>query len=444
MLGHRVVGSWIVTSSAVLAPALAVALLAAFGCGDDDDVVPDDAGAPDDGGTPTDARRPRPDAGPPPLDDTPSKGPWVIRPDVDRVTVMWESRLAPPTASVTATPEAGGDAVEAVGETTAAEVTLSYDTPIVDEPDLAGTFYMNSVEVSGLAPATCYRYTLVGYPEWGGRFCTMHAPDDHDTPFSFYVIGDTNPVLTHTQALFDASTPSDTDFVVHAGDLQYYMSLLETWQTWFRLMPDLLEAGAFMPCVGNHELELDGELEQYYERFFPSPGSDGDAIRYHFENGGVHFFSISTEHDTAPGSDQYDWLVARLDEVEALPTYRFSIVFFHRPYYTVGDSAPNLARRADLDPVFQSHRVPLVLTGHVHGYERFEVGNVTYITSGGGGGALGNVDELIADYPEDAALRVASGSFFQTMTVTIESNTIRATVTDDVGVVRDEFEHLVE
>ncbi len=423
----------------VLALAVPVA-----GCGDDDEPVTPDGGvadgggvdaAPDvDGGT---------DAGPP-LDDTPSKGPWAIRPEVDGATVMWESRLAPPFVAVEVTPEAGGTPVEVDGETTSSVVTAMWVSSIVDEPDLPGTYYMNSVAITGLDPATCYSYTLVGDPELGGRFCTMHTSDDHTTPIRFYVVGDTNPILMHTQDIFDAASPRDGEFVVHGGDLQYYSSILETWQAWFRLMPDLLEAGAFLPCVGNHEMELDGEFEDYYSRFFPAAGEDGDTIRYHFETGGVHFFSLSTEHDTAPGSDQYDWLVARLDEVEAEPDYRFSIVYFHKPYYSVGDYRPSLDRRADFDPIFQSHRVPLVIAGHVHGYERFEVGNVTYITSGGGGSILGDMDQYVSEYPEDAALRVSSGAFYQSMLVTIEGTTVQGVVTDDVGTVRDSFERTVE
>jgi predicted phosphodiesterase len=321
--------------------------------------------------------------------------------------------------------------------------TYGVDNILVDESDPAGIFYMNSVEVTGLAPATCYLYTITGYAERGGRFCTMHVVDDHTTPISFFVIGDTNPILTHTGRILEAGEPESAEFSVHVGDLQYYDSILETYQVWFPMMEQLLSAGSMFPCVGNHELEIDFELEDYYSRFWEDPGHDGDSIRYHFATGGVHFFSLSTEHDLLEGSEQYEWFTARIAEVEAEPDYRFSILFLHRPLYTVGDSTPILDVREALAPILAANNVPLVLAGHMHGYERFEVGDITYVTSGSGGGTRGDIDENVLAYPEDAMLRVASGRYFESMIITIEGDAIRAVTKDDLGMVQDSFEKTV-
>ena len=74
-------------------------------CGDDDS-SPDagDAGTLD-SSPPVDSGPP--DTGPAP-DDSPWKGPWVIRGNTDRATVVWESRLPVDMPSIEYEPEAGG------------------------------------------------------------------------------------------------------------------------------------------------------------------------------------------------------------------------------------------------------------------------------------------------------------------------------------------------
>ncbi|UJR81999.1 metallophosphoesterase [Sandaracinus amylolyticus] len=425
---------------AVLPCSLVLVLCVACG---DDDVAPPDAGQPVIDAGP-------PDAGPPP-DDSPLKGPWTLRPDVDRIVVRWESRLAPEPVALEVHPEGSDEITTHEGTSRETIVQLSYGvgSAAIREPDHPGTYFVNEVEITGLTPATCYEYSIAGYPEEGGRFCTMHAPDDHTTPITFYAIGDTSPAVMGTVRLITSEDPAQAEFTVHVGDIQYYSTVIETHQAWFRLMRPLLRANAFLPCVGNHEVdEVPHEYDDYYLRLFSPAGRDGTNEWYHYQTGGVHFFSLSSEHDLDLGSTQIDWLEEELAEAEADPNYRFSIVYLHRPLYSVGDYRPRENQRASLLPIIDGHRIPLVLAGHMHGYERFEVGDVTYITTGAGGFVDANIDDLVDELPEDAALRVASGSFLQAMFVEIVQDgegrdVIRGRVVDDVGVERDTFEHVV-
>lgn len=413
-----------------------------------------DAGSGADAGVATDAG-PR-DAGPPdagdPPDESPYKGPWVQRPTTTQATIRWESRLAPAEVGVDVTPEGGGAALSFSGSARETVTQLSYGvgSPIVREPDVPGTYYVNEVEVSGLDPATCYTYSIVGWPEHGGRFCTMHDNADHATPIVFYAIGDTSPGVMGTLRLLSAARPEETEFTVHLGDIQYYSTLIESQQLWFRLMQPLLEANAFLPCVGNHEVdEVPFEYADYYQRLFTPAGRDGNDRWFHFETGGVWFFSLSSEHDLELGSEQLDWLEETLAAAEASPGYRFSVIYLHRPLYTLGDYRPREEQRAALFPVIEAHRVPLVLAGHVHGYERFEYPATTYVTSGAGGFVDPSVDQHIRDYPDDAMHRVASGVFLQSMIFEITEDSmgrdvIRGRALDDMGNEEDSFERVVE
>jgi len=418
-----------IRSIAVVALALAFGLACAS-CGDDDAVTP-----------------PGTDAGPAP-DDSPWKGPWSLRIDETHATVRWETRLAPATTAVSLHSEGGTDTPRTVTGTSAAtEVTASFGvgSTVVPMPDYAGTYYMNEVAIDGLTAGTCYVYEVAGYPTADGRFCTMRAVTD-TAPIRFLVVGDTSPsfgkimpILSHVRE----HTPLP-DFTIHVGDIEYYAAVIETWQRWFAEGGDLVRIAGFFPTMGNHEYELDGaEFDQYTERFFGHAGLDGDTDRYHFTSGGVHFFTINTQNDVAATSEQMTWLASALAAAHASPGFRFSVVFFHKPTYTVGDTDPRLDLRASLEPLLAPNEVRLVLAGHMHGYERFEVGDVTYITTAGGGGVIGDVDANVARYPEDAALRVASGHYYHAMLFTIDGTSLTGEVIDDEGVVQDTFTHAV-
>jgi 3',5'-cyclic AMP phosphodiesterase CpdA len=428
------------------ASTLALTLLLAA-CGGDP--APLDAGAP-----PMDAQRRDagpPDAGPPP-DDSPWKGPWAQRPTTDAVTVRWESRLRPATVAVDVEPIGAGAAATYEGTSRETVTTLSYGvgTTLVPEPDVPGTYHVNEVELTGLSPATCYRYTIAGWPDEGGRFCTMHEAEDHATPITFYAIGDTSPAVMGTLRVLSTSHPEDTEFSVHVGDLQYYSTLIESQQLWFRLMQPLLRANAFLPCVGNHEMDENGlpEFADIYQRLLSPAGRDGNERWYHYETGGVFFFSLSSEHPLELGSEQLDWFERTLAAAEASPGYRFSVVYLHRPLYSLGEYRPNGVHRAALFPLIEAHRIPLVLAGHVHGYERFEYPGVTYVTTGAGGFVDNVIDQQVAEFPDDAMHRVASGRFLQAMVFEITEgadgqSVLRGRALDDLGMTQDSFEHVV-
>lgn len=406
---------------------------------------------------------PRPDAPPdatlgPPTTD-PFKGPWVMRPTTSRVLVRWETRLPLSPPGINYQPIDGSAVMErATGTSTETEVRLSYGIglPLIDEPDVPGTYYVNEVEITGLTPATCYRYHIEDHPEAEGRFCTMHEASDPETPITFYAIGDTSPYFMGTLRVLSALPADETEFSIHVGDIQYYSTLFETQQFWFGAMEPLLRANAFLPCFGNHEDEIDFERQDIYERLFATPGDEDDQTYwFHYESGGVHFFSISSEHDLALGSPQNDWFEQTLTRVEAEAGYRFSVLYLHRPFYSVGDYGIRADQRETLEPIVRAHRIPLVLAGHMHAYERFvvpyETGpdafDVTYVTTGGGGFRItpDSLNDYVDDHPADAALRVASHNFIQAMQLEITragdgTDVIRGICADDTGMERDSFE----
>ncbi|MEO5731769.1 MAG: metallophosphoesterase [Byssovorax sp.] len=369
------------------------------------------------------------------------KGPWSLAVDGTSAKIRWEACRTGIAGEVLVTPEKGGAEVESPSVETPFTVENTYTAPLGFEapPDYAGTYFMHEARLEGLAQGTCYVYRLAAEPARKGRFCTARAPGDS---FSFMAIGDTNPGLgTYAHDVLAQALPKNPDFTVHGGDIQYYDSKLETWASWFPPMQPMLSQGALFPAIGNHESEMPDEYEAYTQRFFGGAGFDGKKGYYRFSSGGVWFFLLDTEDALSAGSEQATWLEAQLADASQQPGYRFSIVDFHKPWVTCGDTgdAPDL--RAHFEPVFAKYGVALVIQAHMHGYERFEFGAFTYLTAAGGGGLLGDPDENVARAYCDK--RVASGRYHSAVILDVAPGKLSGAVIDTKGTVRDTFSKMV-
>ena len=417
-----------------------MALGAALGCGfafsacsssDDSAAAQGDAAAQEDDSSTGNPGPPCPASGI-------AKGPWAIGMTRNGVVVRWEACRAGATPGLVYRPEAGGADVAVATAERAFELKERHTAPLGPQrspDDVPGTVYMHDASVAGLAPGTCYRYELAADRSIGGRFCTAQ-PDGGKV--HFLAIGDTNPLLGDATAKVLARVvPMGADFIVHGGDIQYYESLLETWAGWFPSMAPLLRLATIQPALGNHEHETPDELDDYSLRYFGHPNFGGESMWYRYESGGVWFHVLDTEQPIEPGTVQGAWLTAGLGEVAALPGFRASILVMHRPLVTCGDNAQNDGARRAYASTLAQYKVPFVIQAHIHGYERFEIDGITYITTGGGGGLIGNMDQNVSR--AECAMRKSSGGFFHAVDVVIEGKELRGQVVDEAGTTRDSF-----
>jgi hypothetical protein len=107
----------------------------------------------------------------------------------------------------------------------------------------------------------------------------------------------------------------------------------------------------------------------------------------------VSIIQLDSNSDLTPGSAQINWLRQQLAGLP--PTVDFVLLGLHHP--PVADvqqhlkidhnpRANEIALREFLSGMAPSfHAAILVVAGHIHNYERAEVGGVTYLVSGGGG-----------------------------------------------------------
>lgn len=121
------------------------------------------------------------------------------------------------------------------------------------------------------------------------------------------------------------------------------------------------------PTAGNHEYVLDGRAGPYHDYW------GGVPPWYSFDIGDWHLVSIDDTREFAqlsPGSEQYRWLEADL----AAHPGRCTLVFWHRPPFSVDTGEEGPGFHADLMPLWQlvaRHRTTLTLAGHAHHYERW-------------------------------------------------------------------------
>jgi hypothetical protein len=387
-----------------------------------------------------------------------SKGPWSLAINDTTAKVRWEACRPGTDPTLAYVPETGGMEQQLAATETPAITTVTTKAPLdlTAPPDYAGTWYMHEAALTGLSPATCYTYRLLADQNAKGRFCTARNVGD---AVRFMAIGDTNPALGNTAPVLTHTLPTNPDFILHGGDIQYYDSTLETWASWFPIMQPMLSQGGFFPAIGNHESETPTEFTEYTERFFGNAGFDGTEQYFRIESGGSWFFALDTELPLDLSSVQGSWLASSMADAAGKPGYRFGIVYFHKPFVTCGDTGDDPTARQEFEPLFIQNRIPLILQAHEHGYERFEFPNITYVTTGGGGGALGNIDANTQR--AYCSSRVASGSFFHATIIQVDASSgdagasdgsaeagspqsmLHATVIDGTGATRDSFDHPV-
>jgi len=128
------------------------------------------------------------------------------------------------------------------------------------------------------------------------------------------------------------------------------------------------------PAFGNHDLPA---LAKQLELF----RAEQPYYTVKLEN--VEVFVIYSENFS---QTQRRWLEAALRASRA----SWKIVTLHRPLYSSGFHGGARSLRQALEPLLTQYRVPLVLAGHDHNYERLEAKGIIHIVSGGGGAWLRN------------------------------------------------------
>ncbi|EGG14718.1 hypothetical protein DFA_10978 [Cavenderia fasciculata] len=178
----------------------------------------------------------------------------------------------------------------------------------------------------------------------------------------------------------------------HIGDISYARGVAVVWDYFQDMMEDVTSYASYQVAVGNHDYDFigqpfkpswsdygadsGGECGIPYATRYHMPGAENQTYRndwYSYNYGPIHFVVMSSEHDFLFGSPQYEWIVQDLQSVDRMVT-PWIVFSGHRPMYAselLGIAAPmydNL--RETYEPLLIKYNVNLVLTGHIHAYER--------------------------------------------------------------------------
>lgn len=200
---------------------------------------------------------------------------------------------------------------------------------------------------------------------------------------------DTDPAVR--QYLVQQIAEVKPDAVFMTGDLPFNGSDPADWQVYRDETPAWrAEHLRIYPTLGNHDVKggWDAGVRNFDTTFPELKG----YLYYSVQIGNVYLITLDCTQSYAAGSEQRDWLAAQLAH---LPK-SIDFVFFlsHMPLYADLQSQvmvslpgpPELSLREFL--VAQAPKLKarlIVANGHIHNYERFEGGQITYLVSGGGG-----------------------------------------------------------
>jgi Icc-related predicted phosphoesterase len=218
-------------------------------------------------------------------------------------------------------------------------------------------------------------------------------------PFQFIAYGDirfTDPARKdwsdpdYRRAIVAQVAKEKPSFLVLTGDLVRRGSAAADWQVWDQETAPWRQAGIHvLPVLGNHDTAGAPDARQYFQRFPELKNLHWYTIRA----GNCYFIMLESDVNT-PNSAQERWLLRQLRKLPRGVQYLFIVQ--HHPMVTRSSDrmkgGGHSLRPVDgrlallLEDRQKMLKIPIiVLSGHVHNYERYVHGGVTYITAGGGG-----------------------------------------------------------
>lgn len=242
------------------------------------------------------------------------------------------------------------------------------------ETDL-GPCRCHAAALVDLEPDTPYAYRVGDGVNWSEWFQFTTAPAG-PRRLRFVHFGDAqNDILSAwSRVVREAGRHApDAAFLVHSGDLVNRGDADDQWGEWFR-------AGAFLhaqipslPIPGNHEYVKVGDAEAatsrlapHWRRQFTLPengpaGLEETCCTIAF--GDVRIVALDSNQRLAEQAAWLDGLLTR-------DRRRWVVCSFHHPIFSAAKERDNAPLRAAWKPVFDRHRVDLVLQGHDHVYGR--------------------------------------------------------------------------
>ena len=255
------------------------------------------------------------------------------------------------------------------------------------ESDLGEARYHSAV-FEGLEPDTVYAYR-VGDGEIFSEWHQFRTASAGAAPVEFLYVGDAqNDIFSLWSRLIREgySQAPTADFIIHAGDLVNRANRDAEWGEWFLAAGWIFGKLPSVPVPGNHEYEKNDvtggrTLSRHWRPQFALPQNGPEGLEetcYYLDIQGVRIVAINSNERQ---EEQAKWL----DGLLAENPNRWTVVTHHHPIFSASKGRDNPELRALLQPLYDKHKVDLVLTGHDHTYARSNLRTGTNVQAGDGG-----------------------------------------------------------
>ena len=240
-----------------------------------------------------------------------------------------------------------------------------YDSPMIFQ-----------VTIDSLTPGQTYYYRVSGSCDvYHFIYPKMAAKEDTKSiyPFKVGLTADVGQTFV-SSASFDALIAMNPDIVLLAGDLSYADGWIALWDSFGNLIQKLAAYYLVLTTGGNHEL---GSAEAWlsYSQRYPTPHESSGSPHFCYwgrEVGPVHVIALCSYAGFSSTSLQYIWLSNYLaTKINRIAT-PWLVVMMHAPWYNTNYAhwMEGELMRQSMEPLLNQYGVDIVLSGHVHSYER--------------------------------------------------------------------------
>lgn len=213
----------------------------------------------------------------------------------------------------------------------------------------------------------------------------------------------TNPKVRHL--MVQKIAEKHPDAVLMNGDVPYSGDVVNDYEV-FKTETEVWRSRHLRvyPALGNHEFH--GDPQQALEHWWSAFPELRDRRWYSVELGkSLYTIALDSDASLAKGSEQLNWLDAQLTHLPT--TTKFVLISMHHPPAADVQTRINVSHnprpneivlRDDLETLAPTIKARIIVcAGHIHNYERFARGGVTYLVSGGGAASPVQVERTSED-----------------------------------------------
>jgi len=254
----------------------------------------------------------------------------------------------------------------------------SLTTKHLEEPTVSAHYFSARIENLHRAQKYVYRVGTEGaWSEW----YQVQMPDANGGKLSFIYFGDAQNDLKSmwSRVIREAyKTIPKVDFMLYAGDLINRHDRDLDWGEWFYAGNFIHATVPSVMTPGNHEYGKGVILSPQWRPQFNLPlngpkGLEETCFVVDYPN--LKVISLNAEQiDESPLylKKQALWL----DSILTNDPRKWTAITFHYPVFSTKPNRDNENLRKNFKPIFDKHKVDIVLQGHDHAYGRGMVNNV--------------------------------------------------------------------